>query len=219
MTQRLSRQEAKAVGASRCFGSVCQKHPEWEGERYVSGACVECARAQLQESRRRNPERVKAHAKKSGARIKQDPAAAARKKQRDARYAKEHAEKGLEYVKARRRKNPEVFREYVKKCKQKNPAPVRANTAKRRAARMLRTPAWLTADDHWIMQEAYALAALRSKLFGFSWHVDHIVPLQGETVSGLHVPNNLQVIPGRENMSKANKYETLTSRQFRQPVQ
>jgi hypothetical protein len=78
---------------------------------------------------------------------------------------------------------------------------------KRRAAKIQRTPAWLTEDDHWIIEEAYELATLRTKLFGFPWHVDHIIPLQGKTVSGLHVPLNLQVIPGKENLIKHNKHE------------
>lgn len=44
------------------------------------------------------------------------------------------------------------------------------------------------------------------KMFEFSWHVDHVIPLQGEMVSGLHVATNLQVIPWIANVSKANKY-------------
>ena len=68
-------------------------------------------------------------------------------------------------------------------------------------------PAWLTEDEHWMMYEAYELAQLRSESLGYVWHVDHIVPLRGKTVSGLHVPWNLQVIPGVENMSKSNKFE------------
>jgi hypothetical protein len=78
--------------------------------------------------------------------------------------------------------------------------------AKRRTAKLQRTPAWLTVDDYWMLEQAYELAALRTKMFGFSWHVDHIIPLQGKLVSGLHVPTNVRVIPGVENVKKANRY-------------
>jgi len=79
--------------------------------------------------------------------------------------------------------------------------------AKRRAARIQRIPKWLTKDDLWLIKEAYELAALRTKIFGFKWHVDHIIPLQGKTVSGLHMIENLQVIPEKHNLSKHNKFE------------
>jgi len=67
-------------------------------------------------------------------------------------------------------------------------------------------PAWLTEDDHWMMQEVYDLAQYRSEVMGFQWHVDHVVPLRGKMISGLHVPWNLQVIPGHANMSKSNRF-------------
>jgi hypothetical protein len=88
-----------------------------------------------------------------------------------------------------------------------NSGKVLALTRKRQLAKIQRTPAWLTADDFWMVSQAYELAAMRTKLFGFPWHVDHILPLQGSTVSGLHVPNNLQVIPGAENSRKGNRME------------
>jgi hypothetical protein len=69
----------------------------------------------------------------------------------------------------------------------------------------MRYPKWITADDRWMIEQAYELAALRTKIFGFSWHVDHIAPLQGKTVSGLHVPTNLQVIPAVDNIRKGNR--------------
>lgn len=84
---------------------------------------------------------------------------------------------------------------------------VLANVRKRQAAQLQRTPKWLTDNDIWIMQEAYELANLRKKTFGFDWHVDHIIPLRGKLVSGLHTPYNLQVIPAKENLSKFNSYK------------
>jgi len=95
-----------------------------------------------------------------------------------------------------------VKREY----KRNNPSKNVAYLAKRRSAQLKRTPAWLTETDRWMIEQAYELSALRTKLFGFSWHVDHIIPLQGKYVSGLHVPTNLQVIPATENLRKANKH-------------
>ena len=56
-----------------------------------------------------------------------------------------------------------------------------------------------------VTKEAYDLAKKRKAISGFSWHVDHIIPVSGKKVSGLHVWNNLQVIPAIENIRKNNK--------------
>ncbi len=76
---------------------------------------------------------------------------------------------------------------YVKTYKQK----------KRRSA-----PTWRI---DFLIAEAYHLACLRTKLTGCKWHVDHVIPLQGKTVSGLHVESNLAVILARENSVKGNR--------------
>ena len=106
-------------------------------------------------------------------------------------------------VKLFHEKNPSYYRDFRKK----HPAKVNAKEVRRKAAKLRRTPAWLTDDDHWMIEQAYEIAALRTEMFGFPWHVDHVAPLMGKQVSGLHVPHNLRVIPGAENMSKGNRFE------------
>lgn len=78
-----------------------------------------------------------------------------------------------------------------------------ARVVKRNAQKLKAHPKW--ANDFFI-EEAYRLAALRTKMLGFSWHVDHIVPLQSKLVCGMHVENNLRVIPGAENLGKGNRH-------------
>jgi len=97
--------------------------------------------------------------------------------------------------------------DYYKQFRVRFPDKVNAKEIRRKTAKLQRNPAWLTEDDHWMMEQAYELAALRTKLFGFPWHVDHVIPLQGKLVSGLHTPNNLQVIPGYDNLRKSNRFE------------
>jgi len=65
----------------------------------------------------------------------------------------------------------------------------------------------------WANQEAiaaiYARAALPTRTTGRIHVVDHIIPLKGRTVSGLHVENNLRIVERFENARKSNKWESL----------
>jgi len=83
-----------------------------------------------------------------------------------------------------------------KEYKRNNKEIINAQCAKRRADKILRTPQWANIFD---IKEFY-----NNCPDGF--HVDHIIPLKGELVSGLHVINNLQYLPAFDNISKGNKY-------------
>lgn len=128
-------------------------------------------------------------------------------KQRAKEWAAKNPEKAAakkaKWRQENRDKHNAINREWNKNNKPKKAA----LQSKRRAALLQRTPTWLTEDDLWIIEEAYVLAALRTKMLGFPWHVDHIIPLQGKHVSGLHVPTNIQVIPGSDNVRKHNSYQ------------
>jgi hypothetical protein len=115
-------------------------------------------------------------------------------------------EKQATAVKAWRLKNPEQTASIYRDWAQRNKDKVNAKWMQREAAKKCRTPAWLTEDDKWVIEQAYDIASIRTKHFGIPFHVDHIIPLQGRKVSGFHVPNNLRVITADQNKRKANKY-------------
>lgn len=83
---------------------------------------------------------------------------------------------------------------------------VRRNESKGvcRAKRIKRDVAWA---DRCAIAKIYAEAERLTRETGVAHHVDHIIPLQGRYVSGLHVESNLRVIPWQENLRKANRYE------------
>ena len=87
-----------------------------------------------------------------------------------------------------------------------NPEKTRARCAKRRAAKIERTPNWLSKYELDYMTSIYAIAGQAQKIEGEEKHVDHLVPLRGEDVSGLHVPWNLVLVPAIDNMKKGNKF-------------
>ena len=76
----------------------------------------------------------------------------------------------------------------------------------RELSKVKRTPKWLTSEDHALIEAKYAMSKWLSEVVGAPYHVDHIIPLRGESVSGLHVPDNLAVMRAELNMSKGNKW-------------
>jgi hypothetical protein len=81
---------------------------------------------------------------------------------------------------------------------------VREKAAKRATRAKQARMGWDKELTDFVTVEAHRLRQLRNKLFTFEWHVDHIIPLKGEIVCGLHVWNNLAVIPKVENLRKGN---------------
>ena len=124
-------------------------------------------------------------------------------------------ENRIRYQTEWKKNNPEKVKVYEQKYRDGNKDKIKALvrawdvanrgrrvaiTNKYRAAKLNATPSWLT-DEH---QEA--ILAVYNKAADKDYHVDHIVPLQGETVCGLHVPWNLQILPPSVNCSKGNRF-------------
>ncbi len=124
-------------------------------------------------------------------------------KLRNPEKAKMHAK-----IAEQNRSRSQKRREYKKMARQLPhiKATRNASYAKRRAAKLCRTPKWLTEHDLVVMKAFYAIAQMLSKVNGEPWHVDHDIPLQAELASGLHVPSNLRLMRGIENETKRNEY-------------
>ena len=101
----------------------------------------------------------------------------------------------------------EKQKERKKVYRSKNKHLTNADASKRRAAKLSRTPIWLSKFDLFKIQCMYEIAAMLTRVNNEPWTIDHIIPLQGKLVSGLHIPSNLQFMRARENESKRNKYE------------
>jgi hypothetical protein len=107
----------------------------------------------------------------------------------------EYAERWSEYNKIRYQENLEYNRKWRRDYYQRNKDKYFANSAKRRAAQLQAIPLWADLNK---IEEIYL-----NKPKGYN--VDHIIPLQGDCVCGLHVENNLQYLTESENKSKGNK--------------
>jgi hypothetical protein len=123
-----------------------------------------------------------------------------------AKWVEENPEKIKSYaIKAStvwRVRNPEYYKEHYKANKERYVAA----RARRRAAQDSATPSWLSAIDKAMIQEMYDVSEARYIQTGIKHHVDHIVPINGKNVAGMHVPWNLQVITAHENLSKGWRF-------------
>lgn len=112
----------------------------------------------------------------------------------------------LEKMAAYYQQNKESKQAYGKEHYRNNKIKYVNKAAKRRAQMLLATPKWVSEEEEFFILEAYELAALRTKVTGFKWEVDHYYPLKGKTVCGLHCIENLQVIPKTLNNKKRNQH-------------
>jgi hypothetical protein len=114
----------------------------------------------------------------------------------EATRREQHSEKIAKGKKASRIKHREKTRAYEKAYFQKNKGRKYSWTAKRRAAKLQRTPAWA---DLKAIEQIYINCP-------DGMVVDHIIPLQGKNISGLHVPENLHYVTPKHNMEKGSRF-------------
>lgn len=93
-----------------------------------------------------------------------------------------------------------------KRYKEKNLGADREWSARRRVSMIQRTPKW---GDAIAIRAIYKRAAELERVLGLTLHVDHVIPLRGRRVSGLHVHNNLAIVTAQRNIAKSNSYTEM----------
>jgi hypothetical protein len=126
--------------------------------------------------------------------------------QKKAEYRAMNREKFRKYATDWYNKNKDTALGRSKSWKASNPDKIASYVRNRQAAKLQRTPCWITAKQLKQIEHFYAQAKKLEFETGIRHHVDHIIPLQGKMVSGLHVPENLTIITAKQNLRKNNKF-------------
>lgn len=151
------------------------------GKHGVASQCKKCRAGYNRELRSSNPERGRSSSQ--------------------AWYEENRARK-LAKNKVWREANRSRHRKAIEGWFASNPGKARSYYANRRVRKKQACPSWV---DHDAITSVYAEAVRLTQETGIPHEVDHIVPLQGKNVCGLHVPWNLRAVPQAENRSKGNK--------------
>jgi hypothetical protein len=173
-----ARLAARASGATRYFTGLPCPRGHIAERQTANATCVECLNEKFK--LRATPEWVAAKEAKRRARIQIDPEFAAHRRAQKAAAERARRARADKGIRAAERRG-------------------------RQAAQLQRTPRWA---DLSAVRDIYKEAARKTKETGVAHHVDHEIPLCGELVSGLHVAENLRVLPGPENLAKGSKFTT-----------
>jgi len=230
----IRRKDAIAQGLVRYFTGKPCKHGHVVERHTVDGQCLECGKAKCKKMRvkhrdsriaygaeyrknnrdlvlqrcaswrNNNPDAVKAYSKKYYWENLQSCT----------ERAKKWVEQNHDYVLQRRKdyyqNNLQKQRSSSQRWKDNNRERISIYNAMKRPERDERLKA---ATPKWVDQSSivikYKERDCLNRMTGVAHHVDHVVPLKGKNICGLHVPWNLRVILARDNLAKHNKWETV----------
>ena len=184
-----TRAEAKATGAKHYFTGEPCKHGH-VAPRKTKGACIECLKAEWVKNGAERADYFIAYNRREEV------------KDRKNEWYQENRETVINTAATR---PAHILREYRNPWKANHKTQIRADTKARRRKHRDATPPWLSRKQKSEIRQLYQIAMTMTQTTGEQYVVDHIIPLQGETVCGLHVPWNLRVITQEENLKKSNK--------------
>lgn len=121
-----------------------------------------------------------------------------------AAWRRKNRAKQTEYLRVWRIANPERANEIAARWRKRNPEKRAIWARERKILEGRALPRWA---DRKALHAIYVTARQLTKETGVDYHVDHVIPLRGKNVCGLHVETNLRVITGHENRVKFNKFE------------
>jgi 5-methylcytosine-specific restriction endonuclease McrA len=185
-----TRAEAKATGAKYYFTGEPCKHGHI-APRKTKGACIECLKVEWAQAAETRAEYFREYNRKEEVRDKKHEWYLGNREQ---------------VIQAAATRPAVLLREYRNAWKEANKTQVRADTKARRRKHRDATPKWLSRKQKSEIRQLYQIAITMTQTTGEQYVVDHIVPLRGESVCGLHVPWNLRVITQEENLKKSNKH-------------
>lgn len=184
-----TRKEAQTLGAKYYFTGEPCKHGH-VAPRKTRGACVECLQLEWRSAATTRTGYQKEYRQRTTTKERQH----------------EWYEANRADVIARAKTRPASVRMvYQNAWKERNPVQVLADVKVRRKKHREATPSWLTYYQRIQMREIYKSAITLSRITGTPYVVDHIYPLRGAEVCGLHVPWNLRVVTRAENLKKSNQ--------------
>ena len=161
----------------------------------MSDGCVVCSDLHARKWIAEHPEQVKAKGRAHRAIHRE------RLNAKTAEWRKNNPEKSYASTLAWRTANKERVKVTKASWRKRESAEVNAAQMRRYAAKLKRTPKWADKEK---IRKVYELCA-RFRSLGCDFEVDHVIPLLGRNVCGLHVHNNLEIIEARQNRSKSNQ--------------
>ena len=167
------------------------------GKNGIHTSCKSCQASAARIKRQKNIESARQYERQQYAKNKDA------KKASIAAYYQRNKDAIREAARARYAANSNAVKANNAEYRQANRDKVYAWNGTRRAAQRMAVPKWV---DRGAITAIYAKARLLSQETGIRHHVDHIIPLNGDGVSGLHVPWNLQIITQRENLRKGARF-------------